>query len=425
MRSTTTVLLGLTAVALAAPPSAFNYEESKVPPFTLPDPLKDAAGKVIATAGEWTDSLRPATLGLIEREMFGKAPPRPPLFVRKDEAPTPMPGGKVLRRQLAVSLSGKPEGPFVHVLLCLPAAAADKPVPVVFGLNFKGNQAASQDPGIRLCPSWLRSEPSDGIVDNRATEASRGKEADRWQIEYAASRGYGVATACYADIDPDFDDGWKNGVHALHPDIEAARDGSSWGSIAAWAWGMSLVMDCLVREPGVDASRVICQGHSRLGKTALWAAAVDTRFAMVVSNDSGAGGAALSKRIFGETVARLNASFPHWFCGNFRRYSDNEAALPFDSHQLIALAAPRPVLVTSATEDQWADPRGEFLGAFHAGPVFRLLGCDAIAAPDMPPPGRLLDSRIGYFLRPGPHDVTLADWKAYLDFADHHLKPAP
>lgn len=309
----------------------------------------------------------------------------------------------------------------MDLLLYLPVGAKG-PVPVVFGLNFDGNQGVSKDPGIRLCRSWLRDDKKSGIIGNRATVASRGCEAGRWQIEYAASRGYAVATACYCDIDPDFHDEWKNGVHALHPEIEAARDGSTWGSIAAWAWGMSLGMDYLEKDPAVDAKRVVCQGHSRLGKTALWAGAQDARFAIVISNDSGAGGAALSKRLFGETVGRLNTSFPHWFCGNYKKYSEKETDLPFDQHQLIALIAPRPVLITSATEDQWADPKGEFLGGLGAGPVYRLLGTDGLAATEFPPAGKLISSTIGYFLRSGPHDVTRDDWGAYLDFADKHWR---
>jgi hypothetical protein len=412
-------LLSSMSVVVAAP-EGFNYEEAKVPPYTVPDPLRGADGRVISKAGEWTGGLREETRSLLEREMFGRAPARPSLWYRVVGEAVPMPGGKVLRKQVEVSLSGREEGPFLDLLICVPAGAKG-PVPLVFGLNFQGNQAVSHDPGIRLCRSWLRDDVKGGITGNRATEASRGLQTERWQIEYAASRGYGVATVCYCDIDPDFHDEWKNGVHALHPEVEARRDGASWGSIAAWAWGMSLTMDYFGKEALVDAKRVICQGHSRLGKTALWAGACDERFAMVISNDSGAGGAALGKRIFGETVARLNASFPHWFCGNFRKYSDREGELPFDSHQLIALSAPRPVLITSATEDQWADPKGEWLGGFHASPVYRLLGADGMAAAEWPEPGRLVESRIGYLLRPGAHDVTLADWKAYLDFADRHL----
>jgi hypothetical protein len=172
----------------------------------------------------------------------------------------------------------------------------------------------------------------------------------------------------------------------------------------------------------VDAKRVVAQGHSRLGKTALWAGTCDNRFAVVISNDSGAGGAALNKRIFGETVGRLNASFPHWFCGNFKKYSEKEQDMTFDSHEIIALIAPRPVLIASATEDQWADPKGEFLGGLHAEPVYKLFSKDGLGTKEQPGPDKLTGGSIGYFLRTGPHDVTRADWGAYLDFADRHMK---
>lgn len=415
------ILTATAAIAAAAPPGA-NYDETKVPPYTLPDPLVCADGTKVTTAAEWTGKRRAEVHALIEREMFGKAPPRPALSFKVDEDWTPAPGGKVKRKQVAVSLSGKPDGPAMDLLLYVPAEAKG-PVPVVFGLNFQGNQGASRDPGIRLCRSWLREDKKSGIVNNKATEASRGCEEGRWQIEFAASRGYGVVTACYCDIDPDFHDEWKNGVHALYPEIEAKRDGATWGTIAAWAWGMSLGMDYLEKDPAVDARKVVAQGHSRLGKTALWAGACDNRFAVVISNDSGAGGAALNKRIFGETVGRLNANFPHWFCGNFSKYSEKEQDMNFDSHEIIALIAPRPVLITSATEDQWADPKGEFLGGLYAEPVYKLLGKDGLGVTEQPAPDKLTGGSIGYFLRTGAHDVKREDWGAYLDFADRFLKP--
>ncbi len=414
--------MALTSVSsVYSGPAGYNYVEEAVPPYQLPDPLKKADGSVVDSPAAWA-AQRKHWLLLIEREMFGKAPARPTVNATETEPPTPALEGKAIRQQVRISFA--PGGPGMDLLLYRPAGAT-KPVAVVFGLNFNGNQSAHKDPAIKLCQSWLRDSAKEGITGNRATDAARGLEAERWQVEYAVSRGYAVATVCYADIDPDFDDGWKNGVHALFPEVEKStpRDPSAWGSIAAWAWGMSLGMDWLEQQPALDRKRVICQGHSRLGKTALWAGAMDERFAMVISHDSGAGGAALSKRIFGETVGRLNTSFPHWFCGNFKKYSEKETDLPFDAHTLLSLIAPRPLLITSATEDLWADPRGEFLGGLHASPVYKLMGTDGLSASEMPPADHLVSSRIGYFLRTGKHDVTRADWQAYLDFADAQLKP--
>ena len=411
----------------------FNYDESKVPAYKLPDPLVLASGKPVRDARTWTQQRREEIVEQFRTHVYGRSPGKPAKmkFVEVSSDATAF-GGLATRKEIDVLLSGKADGPTMRILLYAPNGLA-KPAPAFLGLNFQGNHSVAMDPAITLSTAWMRGKGT-GVVDNRASEESRGAAASRWPIEEILKRGYALATVYYGDIEPDHVDGWKDSVRSefkldrskasASPAPKGAPKGAAgdeWGAIGAWAWGLSRAMDYLETAPQVDARRVAVLGHSRLGKTALWAGASDERFAIVISNDSGCGGAALSRRQFGQTVERINTSFPHWFSGNFKRYNSREKALPVDQHELIALMAPRPVYMASAEQDLWADPKGEFLSGKHAEPVYALFKKAGLGVSEQPAINSPVGDSIGYHIRTGKHDVTAYDWEQYLAFADRHF----
>lgn len=440
------LILLAAALAAAAPgqPPEANYDEARVPSYTLPDALTRANGQRVATAEAWRTGRRPELLDLFARYVYGRSASAPGgmRYVQRDVDRRAL-GGAAVRKQVSVLFTGAADGPRMDVLIYLPSGARG-PVPAFVGLNFNGNHAVHKDPGIALSTRWMRPN-TPGLVDGRATDASRGNEASSWPVELILSKGYALVTIYCGDLEPDHPEGWREGVRARFspgagpepprparatpealsalratgPDPKAL---DAWGALGAWAWGLSRALDYLETDRDIDARHVAVIGHSRLGKAAMWAAAQDERFALVVSNESGEGGVAITRRRFGETLARITTAFPHWFCGLYGYYGNREDELPVDFHELVALVAPRPIYIGSAADDQWADPRGEFLAGLNAEPVYTLLGTDGLGVTEMPPVDTPVGRTIAYHVRTGKHNLTEYDWQQYLAFADRHLR---
>lgn len=400
-----------------------NYDESKIAPYTLPELLVTQAGKKVTSAEQWTEERRPEVLALFQQHVFGRTPGNwgkvsfETKEVKKDAL-----GGKATRKLIHIALPEHPAWPGMEVMLYLPNAAKG-PVPCFVGPSFGGNHAVSTETDVPISTRWMRPSKEKGIVDNRATEASRGNESSRWPLDLILDQGFAVATYYYGDIEPDHADGWKEGLRAA-----LSKDGAQtvwtqgdWGAIGAWSWGLSRIADYLETDAAIDAQKLAVVGHSRLGKTALWTGAQDARFGVVVSNNSGEGGAAIMRRNIGETTAIITKAFPHWFTPTYATYANNEPACPIDHHMLIALAAPRPIYIASATEDTWADPKGEFLSGLNAEPVYGLFGLKGYGVKEQPAPDHPVGDAIAYHLRTGKHDITAYDWEQYLAFAKRHF----
>ena len=414
-------LLLLTAALYAQTPQAekppasevagihVNYDEALTGDYKLPDPLLLGNGKRVKDAKTWTEKRRPELIRLFEENQYGRAPGRPAAmsFDVFDKG-TPALGGKATRRQVTIYFSTDKTGPKMDLLTYVPAAAA-KPVPLLLNISFSANSTTVDDPGVRKGEIWGR--------DKKRVAAPAGSAFGRIEVGRLIDAGFGFATVYYGDIDPDFLGGVANGVRALYlkpGQTEPAPD--AWGAIAAWAWGLSRAVDYLETDHTVDAKRIAIFGISRLGKTVMWAGAHDPRIALVIASCSGEGGAALSRRNYGETIAHLTAPtrYPYQFCANYARYAEHPGESPVDAHMLVALMAPRPVLLQTGDKDYWSDPKGEFLAAVAAAPVYKLFGKDPLDTDRWPAAGVPILHDIGYFMHSGGHGSMPSDWDRYM-----------
>ncbi|WP_420849587.1 alpha/beta hydrolase family protein [Paenibacillus montanisoli] len=365
----------------------------------LPQLLVGQNGLEIDSAQQWEELRRPELLELFAEHVYGRQPlQRPETMTFTAASQAGCLDGKAIRKSIHIDFSGENGGQGrIRLTLYVPADAAA---------------------GKKRYPAFL-------LFDHgRLSAVPEGDSPSSpfWPVEQILASGYAATMIAAEDIDPDEHDGFRNGVHGIFDPQDRPRAADAWGTIAAWAWGLSRAMDYLETDPDVDPARIAVIGHSRGGKTALWAGALDERIAMVVSNESGCTGAAVSRGKAGERVHQINKAFPHWFSENYKRYNHKEDELPVDQHLLLALIAPRLLYVSSAAEDEWADPVSEYLSLQLAEPVYRLFGADGVAAEPFPQlDSPLHTERCGYHVRAGQHDLTKVDWMYILGFANGRL----
>ena len=396
-----------------------NYDESKTGTYTLPDPLKLNNGKPVHDAKTWTTKRRSEIVEIFETQQYGRAPGRPAAesFDVFDKG-TPALNGKAIRKQVTIYLTNDHTGPRINLLVYMPAAAK-KPAPMLLSISFGAVSNAANDPGVKPSDIW---DPK----TNTRIPAPKSKGFGRLEVEPLLAAGFGFATFYYGDVDPDYAEGFSNGIRSryLKPG-QTVPAPDEWGAVSAWAWGMSRVEDYFETDKSVDATRVAIHGVSRLGKTVMWAGAHDQRFAAVIASCSGEGGAALSHRDYGETVAHLVAPgrYPYQFAANYQKYTGFPETAPMDANMLVALIAPRPLLLQTGDTDFWSDPKGEFLSAVAAGPVYKLLGKDPLDTDVWPAAGHPILHDLAYSMHAGGHGMVPSDLDIYIQFLMMHLHP--
>jgi hypothetical protein len=409
MKALLTLLLTLGADPLPEP--------AKLPALAdWPDPLTALDGTKITTPEAWKTKRRPEIARLFDHYMYGAMPKAHGPIVAKvrHESKT----SAMWVRELDVAVG--PDAPVVRLLVVLPPPGR-APKAVFVGPNFNGNHVVLPDPGIAITKAWVYPDRMNS-KNNQATEEGRGKGLAQWNAPMIVEKGYGLATFYGGEVDPDR--GEERG--GLQPWLRARESHSPdrWGTIALYAWAMSRMADALAQDPATAKAPPLAVGHSRMGKTALLAAAMDERFAMSFPLQAGCGGTAPSRGKIGESVKQINDRFPHWFNSRFKEFNERPEKLPFDQHHLVSLAAPRPVLFANAVEDSWANPAGQFEVLRAADPVYRLLGAGGCDAREMPAVGALTAGTLGYWIRPGKHEMKTDDWRVFLEFADRYLPGA-
>jgi hypothetical protein len=371
----------------------FNFYEEKVPSYKLPEVLLAGNGKTIATKEDWNKIRRPELMELFRTSIYGRVPSTPYKidFIVANQDTKAINGSATLKH-VDITITAADKSLTVHLNLFVPNNVP-KPVPAFLLVN----------------------------LGSRGLDPARKEKSESWPVEEIVGRGYAAAAFSNADIDPDNFDEFKNGIHALLD--KGTRPDDAWGTLAAWGWGASRCMDYFVTDKDIAKDKVALVGHSRGGKTVLWAGAEDQRFAMIVANESGAGGAAIARRRFGETIARLNTSFPHWFCSNYRKYNNSEENLPVDTHELLAMIAPRALYIDCASEDLWGDPKGCYLALYNSLPVFRLFGINSELPEAVPQLDKqVISGKVAFHIRSGEHNLKLQDWNFFMDFADKVMK---
>ena len=407
-----------------------NYDESQVGDYkaTLPDALVFNNGKPVKTARQWTRKRRPEIVKLFEEYEYGKWPAKRPKLrysVQKDVGLE----GLAVRKQVTVFFSPDDNGPRVDVLIYLPKNVQG-PAPLLLNLSFSPNNLVVFEPGVKPGRRWDANTRTASVVATPPTMATNYamRVGLNDVVKSFLEAGIGFATLNYTDMEPDFKDAAKLGIRGLFlkpGQDEPAED--EWGAISAWAWGISNVMDYFVEDADIDAARIAITGCSRLGQTTIWTGARDPRFAVVIPSCSGEGGAAISRRNYGENLAHITSPsrYRYQFCYNYSKYADRVDELPVDANLLVALIAPRPLLLQTGTTDTWSDAKGEWVAACEAAKVYELLGKDALvpgADPDhVPEADKPIYSTLGYVIHEGGHGVQPQDWTYYLEFCKKFL----